>query len=226
MLQLKAHARPDEGDSAAASSCDGATDDAFDCIEWLSVLAAAVPVTSRDFSHQLQTAGVESCACAIAAHLKKQKRGITVASLAQCCYSVIKGSSSGTDAVLHSGAAAALLLQLQLQARLLSPCSGSGSGSLSAAVLSVTRTLLCLSYGSPPRAKLLASHGAASCAAVALQALAGASAVADAAVVAAVAQFSTVGKEGSSYCCALCVALMVVITGNREHMPRRGGGDD
>jgi hypothetical protein len=198
MLQLKAHARPDEGDSAAAaSSCDDSTDDAFDCIEWLSVLAAAVPITPPDFTHQLQTAGVESCACAVAAHLRKQTRGITVASLAQCCHSVIKGSSSGADAVCHSGAAAALLLQLQLQARLLPPSSGSSSQS--AAVLSVARTLLCLSYGSPPRAKLLASYGAASCAAAALQALAGASAVADAAVVAAVAQFSTVGKEGSSH---------------------------
>lgn len=195
MLQLKAHARPDEGDSAAAaaaaaSSCDGATDDAFDCIEWLSVLAAAVPITSRDFSHQLQTAGVESCACVAAAHLHRQRRGVTVASLAQCCYSVIKGSSSGADAVLHSGAAEALLFQLQLQAHLLSPSSGSGSQS--AAVLSITRALLCLSYGSPPRAKMLATHGAASCAAAALRALAGTSAAADAAVVAAVAQFSTV----------------------------------
>ncbi len=195
MLQLKARAQPDEGTAAAAaaaavSSCDGATDDAFDCIEWLSVLAAAVPITSRDFSHQLQTAGVESCACAVAAHLHKQRRGVTVASLAQCCYSVIKGSSSGTDAVLHSGAAQALLFQLQLQAHLLSPSSGSGSHS--AAVLSITRALLCLSYGSPPRAKMLASYGAASCAAAALRALAATSAAADAAVVAAAAQFSTV----------------------------------
>ena len=204
MLQLKARAQPDEGDSAAAASaaasdfsCDGSTDDAFDCIEWLSVLAAAVPITSRDFSHQLQSAGVESCACAIAGHLHRQQRCVTVASLAQCCYSVIKGSSSGADAVLRSGAAAALLFQLQLQARLLS--LSSGGSSLSAAVLSVSRTLLCLSYGSIPRAKLLASHGAASRAAAALQALAGTSAAADAAVVAAVAQFSTVGQEDTSH---------------------------
>jgi hypothetical protein len=58
MLQLQARAcvpLESEGD-----------DDTCDCIEWLSVLAAAVPPTSPTFSAQLLAAGVDENACVIA----------------------------------------------------------------------------------------------------------------------------------------------------------------
>ena len=57
MLQLQALAlAPEQGDG---------DDDVSSCVEWLSVLAAAVPCTSPAFSTQLLDAGLESCAHAI-----------------------------------------------------------------------------------------------------------------------------------------------------------------
>ena len=48
----------------APQHCDG-DDDVCDCIEWLAVLAAAVPSTSRVFVSQLLAVGLDDCACAI-----------------------------------------------------------------------------------------------------------------------------------------------------------------
>jgi hypothetical protein len=63
MLQLQARAcEPLESDG---------DDDTSDCIEWLSVLAAAVPCTSRAFSAQLQAAGVDDNARVIAVLLPR-----------------------------------------------------------------------------------------------------------------------------------------------------------
>jgi hypothetical protein len=57
MLQLQALAlAPEQGDGDA---------DVCGCVEWLSVLAAAVPCTSPAFSAQLLDAGLENCTHAI-----------------------------------------------------------------------------------------------------------------------------------------------------------------
>ena len=57
MLQLQALAlAPVKGDSDT---------DVSGCVEWLSVLAAAVPCTSPAFSAQLLDSGLENCAHAI-----------------------------------------------------------------------------------------------------------------------------------------------------------------
>lgn len=67
MLQLQALAgAPEQG--------DGDTDGVCGCVEWLSVLAAAVPCTSPAFSAQLLDAGLENCTHAITVQYMQRPR--------------------------------------------------------------------------------------------------------------------------------------------------------
>jgi hypothetical protein len=176
MQQLQLLAQPTAHDPDDA--------DQLDCVEWLAILAAAVPITSRGFAEQLAMTGLDTAAQTLALQLQIQTRIVTVASLAQCCYNIMKagGSSSscGADAMLRSGSAKALVQQLQRQA-LMHPRNSSS------AITAVCRALVVFSHGSTARAQLLASYGAVSCAAEALRSTGHCAAAA-----AALVQFATV----------------------------------
>jgi hypothetical protein len=179
MAQLQAHAQPMQ--SFNQEACMEVDEDTCDCIEWLAVLAAEVPGAARDFSAQLLESGLEQSARTIMSQLQNQRRSVAVSSLARCCGSIIRGTTSGADVIMTCGTASALLSQLKLQASL-SHESGS-----SAAIISICTVLVSLIHGFPSRARLLFSAGAAACAAAALSAKGSSAAAA-----AAAAQFATV----------------------------------